>query len=1024
MTLDEHYICQRAANAIISEIGPFRVSTDALQAINQFLDEFIVLLLTCSLSLDLSEIKSVVFSLLPSTLGKNAIVEAELEVKTFTETESIDYELYERMRNLGSNQSKFPLNEAVSLLREKCFEYCTLADKDDQLYLQKSIRNKRNEADMKVIIPPIVAIYVTTVMEHIAEYLLTAVAMTAEHEETDYVRVKEVFLALIDDIQLGDVFNRMDLRDKMEKRAGLVNHNNRIRNSYLPPPSPSPTQNRKSYTLDQHQQETGSFLDITFDDLDLDYFDEGNHRKSTASRANTEIRPHSVMSQASNYTLNTNSGNNANRKSTFHLFKNNRNSFSGGELPRASSPVGVASVYDPDAPSMNFDDLIKSGGTVKVSLTPNRLRSIEIKDQTKEESTPPPLTWERRSTSSPRLSTVNTTPSRPSSPLVRQNTTSSVGTSVSHSKRSNQHHTFPSASGTHSSLSSSDHEIEVPKISNRPATPSSPLSKKSFSISEKNRFENPRDAPKPPPTPLQPLSPTIPVAVPKAQTTVSTPSIASKQTKVVTPVTPASHSAVKKTTTTTTTVSSPPTPLPKLPAQPIVQQEAKSRDTDSISSDISSVPSMPSPVTAVEPPVSDISSIKTSNTSTTTISIQEPPLPKPSKSNTLNANGIVIRRSSVSSKKSRENLRKAKEENHHHQKSPLVVEDPIPSKVSRDEEEKKHEEAENEIVLTEEPAQMDTTVRQVHFDTANTDDNTSSAANATEEETSPSSSVQSTEQKANESSTVGAVVPRKKAPTLSPERPSSMVAKRASMVGNNRRRSLHESYATEKYHQDILLRQRVSTVGSVSVSIKQWDDILKPEEQITVIPPAAHRRSVLRQLRQQQLQEQLQLQQELLRKKESGEDVTTTPTTIADSLYSTNNNSNAVLDKVLKFERASSLDDVAHQRVSHMPRRERFLYLQQDPSAIERKSTIASTAKKTTITPPLRRQPVVGIDQGVQTDPQPAPVTESIITPPSSIKKEDEEERGMVDGDEEWFLQDDEWDEQEETAIVEWLLGE
>jgi hypothetical protein len=55
-------------------------------------------------------------------------------------------------------------------------------------------------------------------MEHIAEYLLTAVAMTAEHEDTDYVRVKEVFLALIDDIQLGDVFNRMDLHDKMEVR--------------------------------------------------------------------------------------------------------------------------------------------------------------------------------------------------------------------------------------------------------------------------------------------------------------------------------------------------------------------------------------------------------------------------------------------------------------------------------------------------------------------------------------------------------------------------------------------------------------------------------------------------------------------------------------------------------------------------------------------------------------------------------------------------------------------------------------
>jgi hypothetical protein len=161
--------------------------------------------------LDLSEIKSIVFSLLPSTLGKNAIVEAELEVKTFTETESIDYELYERMRNLPS--AKFPLNEAIPLLREKCFEYCTLADKEDQLYL---LNKKKTPTSDTIVISPIVAIYVTTVMEHIAEYLLTAVAMTAEHEETDYVRVKEVFLALIDDIQLGDVFHRMDLKDKME----------------------------------------------------------------------------------------------------------------------------------------------------------------------------------------------------------------------------------------------------------------------------------------------------------------------------------------------------------------------------------------------------------------------------------------------------------------------------------------------------------------------------------------------------------------------------------------------------------------------------------------------------------------------------------------------------------------------------------------------------------------------------------------------------------------------------------------
>lgn len=157
-------------------------------------------------------------------------MEAELEVKTFTETESIDYELYERMRNLGEGTNeRFPLDEAIALLREKCFEYCTLADKEDQLYLQKSIKHKRDEATMRVVISPIVAIYVTTIMEHIAEYLLTAVAMTAEHEDTDYVRVKEVFLALNDDIQLGDVFNRMDLKEKME----VMYKNTRVYNTGL-----------------------------------------------------------------------------------------------------------------------------------------------------------------------------------------------------------------------------------------------------------------------------------------------------------------------------------------------------------------------------------------------------------------------------------------------------------------------------------------------------------------------------------------------------------------------------------------------------------------------------------------------------------------------------------------------------------------------------------------------------------------------------------------------------------------------
>ncbi|KAI8066959.1 uncharacterized protein B0P05DRAFT_552922 [Gilbertella persicaria] len=855
MTLDEHYICQRAANAIISEIGPYRVSTDALQAINQFLDEFIVLLLTSSLSLDLSQIKSVVFNLLPSTLGKNAIVEAELEVKTFTETESIDYELYERMRNFSG--SEFPLSEALPLLREKCFEYCTLADKEDQLYLQNSIRQKRNELDMNVIISPIVAIYVTTVMEHIAEYLLTAVAMSAEHEDTDYVRVKEVFLALVDDVQLGNVFGRMDLKDKMGKRAGFLNK--------------LPQQNRKSVPVDQQNPETGSFLDITFDDLDLDYLEQ-NPRKSTMSvqsRVPEQSRPQSIIS---NYTNN-------NRKSTFHLFKNNRNSFSTDVLPRASSP-DPSTVYDPDTPmNLNFEDLIKSGGTVKVSLTPNRLRSIE-----------------------------------PTSPLSRQNS---------------------------SSVQKKHEEMEVPKVNTRPQTPSS-LGRSTFTVNEANRFESPREAPKPP----MAADPTVPATIP----------LAAPMTR---------HDSIKAKVTA---------PLPKLPSTP----EAM----DTKPSSISSVQSNGSIVSDTSSAPSSTTLATTASVKSTISSLEQPPLPKPSKNATpINTNGMVIRRSSVSSRKSRENLRKLKEEG---EKQQALIDEPLPtpptdiplSPVPPSKKEREEVVEEEKQVLSEEP--------------------------------------QPIPEDAKESKTQGppdTVMSRiKESDTL--ERPSSMVAKRASMVGNSRRRSLHESYAAEK-HQDILVRQRMPAVGSVSVSVKQWDDILKPgEQQPDLMPPGSHRRSVLRQLRQQQLKEQ----QEML--EQQGQ----LPPPPLNSLYHNPNasNSNTILDKVLKFERASSLDDVAHQRVSHMPRRERFLYLQQDPSAIERKSGVFTSSGPKARNSVLLSRPK-GVDQGIQTDP---------IDDKAKQKRkqkednDDEDEHGLIDGDEEWFLQDDEWDEQEETAIVEWLLGE
>jgi hypothetical protein len=163
--------------------------------------------LTKAQSLDLSRIKTVALQILPSSLGKNAIVEAELEVKTLTETEVIDYEAYERMRQLGVD-GNFPLQSCIQQLRERCLYYSTLAEREPDA--------DASEVSDNTVISPILAIYVTTIIEHLAEYLLTTVAVAAENEDTEFVRVREVFTALVDDSHVAEAFSKMELKERLE----------------------------------------------------------------------------------------------------------------------------------------------------------------------------------------------------------------------------------------------------------------------------------------------------------------------------------------------------------------------------------------------------------------------------------------------------------------------------------------------------------------------------------------------------------------------------------------------------------------------------------------------------------------------------------------------------------------------------------------------------------------------------------------------------------------------------------------
>ncbi|KAI8344732.1 hypothetical protein BC941DRAFT_464939 [Chlamydoabsidia padenii] len=380
---NDHYISQRAANAILSEIGPYQISSDALQSINHFLDQCLYLVLQKSPSLDLSHLGSQLLTLLPHRLGKNAIVEAELEVKTYSDTNTVDTSLLEGMRSLSD-----PVDQVWTSLRSQCLKQCALADKTTTRIANDSQVHQQNNL---IALSPLVTIFMTTILEHLAEYILTTIAVTAAHQGSDYIRVKEVYWALLQDVQVGDLFKQTEMRSKLEKR---------VMSSYSSPhyqhPSPEPPVLPRDHPIPELYSE----LDEDDDDNDEILPSSTSHtaRTSSSIKSGQSISSYRPISVLSNGTTATNHST-ASSKKGFRFFGKKgkkRSSVASHSTtgttasnhhqtdrsltmsPVSDSPSSVQ-VYDTDTPALDFEDLIRSGNTMKVSLTPNRLRSIEIK---------------------------------------------------------------------------------------------------------------------------------------------------------------------------------------------------------------------------------------------------------------------------------------------------------------------------------------------------------------------------------------------------------------------------------------------------------------------------------------------------------------------------------------------------------------------------------------------------------------------------------------------------------------------
>lgn len=80
---DPMYISPHSAEAILSDFRPLKLQTDALTFLNLFLDNILANILSSARSILTDRLKTGLLKTVPTTIGKDALLEAEMELRAY-----------------------------------------------------------------------------------------------------------------------------------------------------------------------------------------------------------------------------------------------------------------------------------------------------------------------------------------------------------------------------------------------------------------------------------------------------------------------------------------------------------------------------------------------------------------------------------------------------------------------------------------------------------------------------------------------------------------------------------------------------------------------------------------------------------------------------------------------------------------------------------------------------------------------------------------------------------------------------
>ncbi|KAF7352333.1 hypothetical protein MVEN_01197000 [Mycena venus] len=378
------YISSHSADVILSDIRPIKLKLEGLRSINVLLDEFLFNILNTSRSLSTDKLRAGLLTILPTSLGKEALLEAEVELRAY-------WDRTPRPAVLEDDAQTFNLQWAFELLRLKCEAYSTLNETDEDSTAVARLQEKMTQlGGTTPPIPALVApasLYLTAILESMCEHILSNVGRVAARDSSRTgATVQDVFVALCEDHSIYALFKSMRVYQQIEQL------------SQAPKPRRSKSFSRSDRPSISQNSTSNQDLPSSGRDSSTQHRSRGSTDTTTGS-STTATMPVAASSSRSSFDK-------ARKKlmSTASRNSSDRDGDSQNGHKRSESVVSddtkqtMAYEAPPEDTAMlkEFDNLMRSDSTMKVSLTPDRLKTMEVYKQEKDQRgnrRPPPLAF-------------------------------------------------------------------------------------------------------------------------------------------------------------------------------------------------------------------------------------------------------------------------------------------------------------------------------------------------------------------------------------------------------------------------------------------------------------------------------------------------------------------------------------------------------------------------------------------------------------------------------------------------------